>query len=94
MDAGEKGILPKICGRLGDLAFIDGKYDVAISVACPGLDNIVVRHSADAVKCVEYLRQQKIGRCCFLTMDKIPEEINQQMRKQFVPPAGSERLFD
>jgi len=33
--------LQGIAGRLGDLGAIDKKYDIAITTACKGLDNIV-----------------------------------------------------
>ncbi|KAK9670903.1 Structural maintenance of chromosomes protein 4, partial [Basidiobolus ranarum] len=36
------GRIKGIHGRLGNLGVIDDKYDVAISTACPSLDNIVV----------------------------------------------------
>lgn len=70
------GQIPAICGRLGDLATINEKYDVAITVACPALDNIVVKTSADAVKCIEFLKEQKLGRCTFIPMDKLPKEVD------------------
>ena len=42
MTAKREGTISAIAGRLGDLGSIDPKYDVAISTACGGLDNIVV----------------------------------------------------
>ena len=42
----------QICGRLGDLGAIDGKYEYAITTACPALDGIVVETSEDATKCI------------------------------------------
>jgi structural maintenance of chromosome 4 len=41
--AAQMNEIPQICGRLGDLATISERYDVAITVACPALDNIVVK---------------------------------------------------
>lgn len=40
--AKKQGLLPGIHGRLGDLGAIDAQYDVAVSTACPQLNNIVV----------------------------------------------------
>ncbi|KAL3629698.1 hypothetical protein CASFOL_026920 [Castilleja foliolosa] len=41
-------LIPGIYGRLGVLGAIDAKYDIAISTACPGLDQIVVESTAAA----------------------------------------------
>lgn len=38
----DSGRIRGIYGRLGDLGAIDAKYDVAVTTACPQLDNIVV----------------------------------------------------
>jgi len=82
-----------IAGRLGDLGAIDEAYDIAVSTACPQLDNIVVNRYDEAQKCVEYLRQQRIGRATFIALDKIGW-VKEQMQRPFRAPANSERLFD
>ncbi|CAI2188545.1 20230_t:CDS:2, partial [Funneliformis geosporum] len=46
--------------RLG-LGVIDNKYDVAISTACPALNNIVVDSIELGQTCVEHLRKSNLG---------------------------------
>ena len=45
MDAKKAKKITGIHGRLGDLATIDAKYDVAITTACGALNNIVVENT-------------------------------------------------
>ncbi len=54
----------------GDLGAIDDKYDVAISTACPPLDNIVCDTINTAQKCVEYLKKSGLGVATFIGLDK------------------------
>lgn len=77
-------------GRLGSLGTIDQKYDVAVSTACPALDNLVVDTVAAGESCVEYLRRNNVGRARFILLDKIP-------RRDLSPiktPENVPRLFD
>ncbi|KAL7557450.1 hypothetical protein ACA910_009266 [Epithemia clementina (nom. ined.)] len=60
-----------VLGRLGDLATIDAKYDVAVSTACGHLDNIVVQTTAGAQRCLDFLRQYNLGRANFIPLDKM-----------------------
>eukprot|EP01035_Chromulina_nebulosa_P018767 gene18767-24534_t len=80
-------------GRLGDLASIDPKYDVAISTACSSLDHIVVDTSNDAQACLEYLRANNIGRASFIPLDRMNEWIS-KIKPNYQPPNETERLFD
>ncbi len=50
---------------------IDEKYDVAISTACGGLDNIIVDTMETAIKCVEFLRKNNLGVATFIGLDKV-----------------------
>ena len=56
LKAKKKGILPGILGRLGDLAAVDSKYDVAITTACPALNHIVVDNQQTGNKSVTFLK--------------------------------------
>ena len=67
----EQGAIKGIYGRLGDLGTIDEKYDVAISTACPGLDDIVVETMQTAVQCVEFLKKHDLGCATFIALDKV-----------------------
>jgi chromosome segregation ATPase len=31
--------------------------------------------SADAVQCIEFLKEHKLGRCTFIPIDKLPKEV-------------------
>lgn len=58
-------------GRLGDLGIIDDKYDVAISTACPRLDDIVVDTVECGQQCIEHLRKNNLGYARFILLDKL-----------------------
>ncbi|EFA80589.1 structural maintenance of chromosome protein [Heterostelium album PN500] len=88
----ETGQIPGIHGRLGDLGAIDKKYDVAISTACPSLENIVVDTTATAEQCVEVLRRESLGRATFIIIDKI-SYLDKQTEK-IDTPDNTPRLFD
>ncbi|MFH1056124.1 MAG: chromosome segregation protein SMC [Candidatus Altiarchaeota archaeon] len=70
---GLKKVIPGIHGpvmQLGEVA--DSRYNTALQVAAGGrMQHVVVESVNDAAKCIEYLRQKKIGRCTFLPLDKI-----------------------
>jgi structural maintenance of chromosome 4 len=64
-------LLSGIHGRLGDLGSIDSKYDTAISTASPQLDYIVTDSVKDGEACINYLRENNIGRGTFIGLDKM-----------------------
>ncbi|QLG74564.1 hypothetical protein HG535_0G04470 [Zygotorulaspora mrakii] len=77
-------------GRLGDLGVIDKKYDIAISTACPRLEDIVVESVECGQHCIEYLRKNKLGYARFILLDKLRKlDANQIETPESVP-----RLFD
>ena len=78
-------------GRLGDLASIDPKYDVAISTACGSLDSIVVETTEGAQTCIEFLRSTNAGRANFLPLDRM-SQWGERMKGGSPFPAP--RLFD
>jgi len=80
-----------ILGRLGDLATIDSKYDVAISTACGMLDHIVVHTTAGAQRCLDFLRRHNLGRASFIPLDKAPKGAHDRVVET---PEGAPRLFD
>ncbi|CAI2185219.1 12638_t:CDS:2, partial [Funneliformis geosporum] len=59
--------------RLGNLGVIDNKYAVAISTACPALNNIVVDSVKVEQTCVEHLKKNNLAfgktRWCVMTLD-------------------------
>lgn len=89
----QKGNIPGILGRLGDLGGIDAKYDVAISTCCGRLDNIVVENVETATKCIEFLKNHNVGRATFISLDKIGHLMSRCKSRQTYPQ-NAPRLFD
>ncbi|MFH1978266.1 MAG: chromosome segregation SMC family protein [Candidatus Aenigmatarchaeota archaeon] len=59
-------------GFLSDLLDIPSKYNTAVDVAAGShMRDVVVDSTTTAVKCVKYLKENRIGRSRFLPMDKI-----------------------
>lgn len=71
MEERQKGSIPGILGRLGDLGGIDLRYDVAISTCCGRLDNVVVDTVDTAQACIEFLKRHNVGRASFIALEKI-----------------------
>jgi structural maintenance of chromosome 4 len=67
----ESGRIDGFHGRLGNLGAIDQKYDVAISTACPALDNMVVDSVEVGQQCIDYLRKNNLGRANFICLDRL-----------------------
>ncbi|KAJ1688981.1 hypothetical protein LUZ63_013136 [Rhynchospora breviuscula] len=82
-----------IYGRLGDLGAINAKYDVAISTACKGLDNILVETTDAAQACIALLREKNLGIATFMILDKQKEQMH-RMKEKVQTPEGVPRLFD
>jgi structural maintenance of chromosome 4 len=80
-----------ILGRLGDLATVDEKYDVAVSTACTMLDHIVVQTTAGAQRCLTFLRKYGLGRANFIPLDKMKKGAHDRAVET---PEGAPRLFD
>ncbi|KAL7276282.1 Structural maintenance of chromosomes protein 4 [Rhizina undulata] len=86
----ESGRIEGFHGRLGNLGTIEAKYDVAISTACPQLDNMVVDRVEVGQQCIEYLRKNNLGRANFICLDKLhPRDLSPIPTPENVP-----RLFD
>ncbi|KAF9154011.1 hypothetical protein BGX20_004783, partial [Mortierella sp. AD010] len=84
------GKINGIQGRLGNLGAIDDKYDVAISTACPALDNIVVDNVEVGQQCVEFVRKNNLGRVSLILLSQLPKRnLNPIQTPENVP-----RLFD
>ncbi|GAA99708.1 uncharacterized protein L969DRAFT_89562 [Mixia osmundae IAM 14324] len=90
----DQGRLPGFHGRLGDLGRIDDKYDVAISTAAPGLDNLVCDKVETAQACLEHLHRTQIGRATILCLDKLSNKDMSPPAALSSMPAGVERLYD
>ncbi|ERS98896.1 hypothetical protein HMPREF1624_04088 [Sporothrix schenckii ATCC 58251] len=86
----ESGRIEGFHGRLGNLGTIDQKYDVAISTACPSLDNFVTDTVEAGQQCIEYLRKTNMGRGNFICLDKLRARDLAPIRT----PEDAPRLFD
>ncbi|KAG8852500.1 hypothetical protein FRB96_008688 [Tulasnella sp. 330] len=83
------GRLTGFHGRLGDLGTIPEKYDVAMSTACPALNNYVVDEVKQGEACIAYLKQQNVGRASFYVLEKLGKAI-----PSVATPENAPRLFD
>lgn len=86
----DSGRIDGFHGRLGNLGAIDERYDVAISTACPGLENMVVDNVEVGQQCIEYLRKNNLGRANFILLDKLA----QRDLSPIQTPENVPRLFD
>jgi structural maintenance of chromosome 4 len=84
------GMLRGFHGRLGNLGVIDDQYDVAISTACPGLDNLVVEGVETGQACIEHLRRNNLGRANFILLNSLPKSSMAPIQT----PENVPRLFD
>ncbi|CDW99877.1 hypothetical protein [Sporisorium scitamineum] len=88
----ELGMIKGFHGRLGNLGVIDDKYDVAISTACPGLNNIVVDSVDCGQACIEHLRKNNLGRANFVLLNSLG--ISAAALAPIDTPENVPRLFD
>ena len=86
----ESGRIEGFHGRLGNLGTIDQKYDVAISTACPSLENLVVDSVEVGQQCIEYLRKNNLGRASIILLDRLAR----RDLSSIDTPEGVPRLFD
>ena len=74
-EAQRQGILSGFYGRLGDLGTIDQKYDCAVTTACSTLESMVVESTTAAEKCIQFLRENRVGRASFICLDRVQESL-------------------
>ncbi|KAJ4982983.1 structural maintenance-chromosome 4 [Stagonosporopsis vannaccii] len=86
----ESGRIEGFHGRLGNLGTINQKYDVAISTACPQLDNMVVDTVESGQQCIEHLRKNNLGRANFILLDRLAKRDMSTVDT----PENVPRLFD
>ena len=86
----ESGRIEGFHGRLGNLGTIDQKYDVAISTACPSLENLVVESVEIGQQCIDYLRKNNLGRANIILLDRLAR----RDLSIIDTPEGVPRLFD
>lgn len=76
-----------IYGTIAQLSKVPQNYQTAIEV-CAGahLHDLVVSDSGVAVDCVNYLKQNRVGRATFLPLDKIHERNPEHVRRFLKQP--------
>ena len=86
----ESGRIEGFHGRLGNLGTIDQEYDVAISTACPSLENLVVDTVEVGQQCIDYLRKNNLGRANIILLDRLARRDLSSLET----PENVPRLFD
>ncbi|KAG4304930.1 hypothetical protein PORY_001605 [Pneumocystis oryctolagi] len=86
----ESGRVTGFYGRLGSLGTIPDKYDIAISTACPSLNHMVVETVEAGQQCIEYLRENNLGRAVFIVLSRLPSKSMERIET----PENVPRLFD
>jgi len=86
----DSGRIDGFHGRLGNLGTIDEQFDVAVSTACPSLENMVVDNVEVGQQCIEYLRKNNLGRANFILLDKLAQRDLSPLQT----PENVPRLFD
>ena len=69
----DSGRIEGFHGRLDNLGAIDERFDVAISTACPALENMVVDTVESGQQCIEHLRKNNLGRANFICLNKLAQ---------------------
>ncbi len=76
-----------IYGTIAQLSKVPQNYQTAIEVcAGPHLHDLVVSDTSVAVDCVNYLKQNRVGRATFLPLDKIHERNPEHVRRFLKQP--------
>ncbi|MBI4168100.1 MAG: chromosome segregation protein SMC [Candidatus Aenigmarchaeota archaeon] len=65
-----------VFGTIASLLRVDPQYQVAIEVAAgPHINDLIVDNETTAIECVNFLKNNKIGRATFLPLNKIQERL-------------------
>jgi structural maintenance of chromosome 4 len=78
---------------LKDLAKIDPKYNVAVTVSNHLWEHWVCDNDTTAEECINTLKAKGLVYQNFICLNKLTQQM-QQMKRPFNPPQGSLRLFD
>lgn len=74
LEARDKGTLKGIHGTIAELAEVEDKFEVALSIAAGArMQSIIVENDDCAAKAIEFLKQKKLGRATFLPLNKMSE---------------------
>eukprot|EP00392_Amoebophrya_sp_AT5.2_P006943 g6955.t1 len=91
-DAGKKGRF-KLYGRVGDIADIDKRYDVAATM-CIGkqaFNNLVVESMDDATKVLNFARENDLGRVVCIVRQKVATKYEKKLWEQPLQKPGTHK---
>lgn len=83
----------RIYGRIGDLGWIDPRYDIAISSVSPKFNNILVDTIDTATLCMKLLKRDRIGMVRMIALEAI-RGLGERLQRPFQAPPNSVRVFD
>ncbi|MDP3728937.1 MAG: chromosome segregation protein SMC [bacterium] len=82
-----------VYGTVADLGQVSGKYSLAMEVAAgTRMKSIVVANDAIAAKCIQYLKENKLGVVTFLPLNKLQERSISNEEKQIAKEHGTHGL--
>ncbi len=78
-----------VYGTVSDLGKVEGKYSMAMEVAAGGrLKSIVVSTDLIAAKCIQFLKEKKLGVVTFLPLNKLQERTISEDEKKIAKEQG------
>lgn len=85
-----KSNIDGLIGTVADLINFDAKIEAAVEVAIGGVaQQLVVRDEKVAAKCIQFLKEKKLGRATFLPLTTIkPRSLNPAMQAQLAKTEG------
>ncbi len=82
-----------VYGTVADLGQVSGKYSLAMEVAAgTRMKSVVVASDSIAAKCIQYLKDNKLGVVTFLPLNKLQERSISQEEKQIAKESGTHGL--
>ena len=94
----QKAKIKGLIGRLGDLAGMPAKYDIAASTTGGELDSVLVQDKEAGERVVQYCREHNLGVVRCLSLDRQVQEFSAKLageaERPFQAPSGSQRIFD
>ncbi|MSR86087.1 chromosome segregation protein SMC [Candidatus Woesearchaeota archaeon] len=84
---------PGVFGTVADLGQVSGKYSLAMEVAAGSrMKSVVVASDAIAAKCIQYLKENKLGVVTFLPLNKLQDRAISAEEKQIAKESGAQGL--
>ncbi|MFH1456321.1 MAG: chromosome segregation protein SMC [archaeon] len=81
--------IPGIYGTVADLGKVNSKYSLALEVAAGArIKSLVVNNDAVAAKCIQILKQNKLGIATFLPLNKLKERFISSSAKDIAKDSG------